>query len=166
MKRRFNDFPAHDPVRRRFAASLLFVGTAAPFLVARRAAAQGVAIEVWTGPACSCCHDWIDHLNANGFVVTSHDGGNLDARTRLGIPVRYGSCHTAEIDGYGIEGHVPAREIHSLLEAAPDALGLSVPAMPRGSPGMDGPAYGGARDPYDVYLIERDGSARVFESYR
>ena len=82
------------------------------------------------------------------------------------MPVRYGSCHTAEAAGYAIEGHVPAAEIYRLLEERPAAIGLSVPAMPRGSPGMDGPMYGNVRDPYDVLLIDRDGRARVYRSYR
>ena len=82
------------------------------------------------------------------------------------MPVRFGSCHTAEIGGYAIEGHVPARDILRLLEEKPQAIGLSVPAMPRGSPGMDGPEYGGVRDPYDVLLIGDDGKASVFQSYR
>lgn len=82
------------------------------------------------------------------------------------MPVRFGSCHTGEVEGYAIEGHVPAREIHRLLDEKPQAIGLSVPAMPRGSPGMDGPAYGGVRDPYDVLLIDEKGEARVFQSYR
>ena len=82
------------------------------------------------------------------------------------MPISYGSCHTAVIEGYVIEGHVPAREIHRLLEEKPDAIGLAVPAMPRGSPGMDGPVYGGVKDPYDVLLIEHNGEARVFQSYR
>jgi hypothetical protein len=129
-------------------------------------AADAPTIEVWTGPGCGCCHDWIEHLRANGFEVTTHDGGNSDARARLGIPVQYGSCHTGEVAGYAIEGHVPAREIRRLLEEKRDAVGLSVPSMPRGSPGMDGPAYGNVRDPYDVLLIRRNGSAVVFESYR
>jgi hypothetical protein len=77
------------------------------------------------------------------------------------MPVKYGSCHTAAVGGYAIEGHVPAREIHRLLKERPAAVGLSVPAMPRGSPGMDGPEYGKQRDPYDVLLVLRDGSARV-----
>jgi hypothetical protein len=82
------------------------------------------------------------------------------------MPVRYGSCHTGAVEGYAIEGHVPAREIHRLLDERPDAIGLAVPAMPRGSPGMDGPAYGNAHDPYDVLLIRRDGSAAIYEPYR
>ncbi len=85
---------------------------------------------------------------------------------RLGMPFKFGSCHTAEIDGYAIEGHVPAREILRLLDERPEAIGLSVPAMPRGSPGMDGPQYGGVKDPYDVLLIGHDEEATVFQSYR
>jgi len=146
--------------------SLVLGAVAAP-LVSRTATAQSVlSIEVWTGPSCSCCHDWIKHLETNGFAVTSHDGGNGAARERLGMPVRYGSCHSAEVAGYAIEGHVPAREIRRLLEERPDAIGLSVPAMPRGAPGMDGAVYGGVRDPYDVLLIGRDGDAHVYQSYR
>ena len=85
---------------------------------------------------------------------------------RLSMPTRYGSCHTAEIGGYAVEGHVPVREILRLLEEKPDAIGISVPGMPRGSPGMDGPMYGNVTDPYDVLLIGRDGDATVFHSYR
>jgi hypothetical protein len=123
-------------------------------------------IEVWTGPSCGCCKEWIKHLQANGFDALSHEGGNSEARKRLGMPAKYGSCHTAEINGYAIEGHVPAREIHRLVEESPDAIGLSVPAMPRGSPGMDGPAYNNVQDPYDVLLVDKDGAASVFQSYR
>lgn len=152
-----------DAVRRRLTGGLL-LGAIAPAL--QLGAAGQTPAEVWTGPSCSCCHDWIAHLEANGFDVTAHDGGNSEARTRLKIPIDYGSCHTGEVSGYALEGHVPAREIRRLLTERPDAIGLSVPAMPRGSPGMDGPAYGGARDPYDVFLIQRDGSAVVYQSYR
>lgn len=148
--------------RRRFTGALLLAVAAAPWL----ARADGRSIEVWTGPACSCCHDWVKHLQANGFTVIVHDGGNSEARARLGMPVRYGSCHSGAVDGYAREGHVPAREIRRLLGERPDAIGLSVPAMPRGAPGMDGPAYGDARDPYDVLLIRHDGSAETYQSYR
>jgi len=119
-------------------------------------------IEVWTGPSCSCCHSWVDHLKAAGFAVTTHDGGNTDARARLGVPTDYGSCHTGVVEGYALEGHVPAREVLRLLDERPDAIGLSVPGMPRGSPGMDGPIH----DPYDVLLLDRNGRASVFQSYR
>lgn len=129
-------------------------------------AASPTRAEVWKGPTCGCCHDWIAHLEANGFSVLAHDDGNDEARRRLGMPIRYGSCHTALIDGYAIEGHVPAREIRRLLAERPRAVGLAVPAMPIGSPGMDGPAYRGRRDPYDVLLVARDGQATAYQSYR
>jgi hypothetical protein len=123
-------------------------------------------VEVWKSPTCGCCKDWIRHLEAHGFRVRAHDQGNSDARAALGIPLAYGSCHTARVGGYAIEGHVPAREILRLLKDKPAATGLAVPAMPIGSPGMDGPEYGGRKDPYDVLLVRRDGSTGVYQSYR
>lgn len=157
--------PSDQPniVRRKLCAAMA-ASAAVPSL--RIAAAEATPIDVWTGPSCSCCHDWIKHLQDNSFAVTTHDGGNSEARARLGVPVQYGSCHTGEVAGYAIEGHVPAKEIRRLLEERPDAIGISVPAMPRGSPGMDGPVYGGVRDPYDVLLIRRNGSVLVYQSYR
>ena len=144
----------------------MLYGAIAISTIPGRAAAASVPIKVWKSPTCGCCNDWITHLEENGFSVTKYDDGNSDARKRLGMPIRFGSCHTAEVGGYAIEGHVPAREIHRLLDEKPQAIGLSVPAMPRGSPGMDGPAYGGVRDPYDVLLIDQDGEASVYQAYR
>ena len=150
--------------RRRLLGSLA-LGTALSAVSLPLPAAER-RMKVYKSPTCGCCVDWIEHLEENGFVVEYFDEGNSDARRRLGMPVKYGSCHTGEIDGYAIEGHVPAREIHRLLDEKPQAVGLSVPAMPRGSPGMDGPAYGNIVDPYDVLLIDRDGNATVYQSYR
>lgn len=131
------------------------------------AQAQGRAlVEVWKSPSCGCCKDWIAHLEANGFASKVHDTGNTGMRGRLGIPVALGSCHTALVGGYAIEGHVPAADLRRLLAERPQAIGLAVPGMPVGSPGMDGAVYGGRRDPYDVLLVGRDGSTRVFTSYR
>jgi hypothetical protein len=144
---------------RRHVSLALLASTLAPFVPARAAA---TVIEVWTGPSCGCCHAWIDHLEADGFTVTTHDGGNSEARARLGMPLDYGSCHSGLVDGYALEGHVPVREIRRLLAERPDAIGLSVPGMPRGSPGMESPLH----DPYDVWLIGRDGCGTVFQSYR
>ncbi|MDM4768294.1 DUF411 domain-containing protein [Pelomonas sp. SE-A7] len=127
---------------------------------------SAVAIQVWKGPSCSCCKDWIKHLEAHGFQVQVSDVGNTDARERMGVDIKYGSCHTALVGGYAIEGHVPAKDIRRLLQERPQAVGLAVPAMPIGSPGMDGPAYGSRKDPYDVLLLNKDGSARVFQTYR
>jgi len=83
----------------------------------------------------------------------------------LSMPEKYGSCHTAKVNGYVLEGHVPAREIRRLLQEKPKAVGLSVPNMPVGSPGMDGPEYGGRKDPYNVMLVNQDGSAKVYQAY-
>ncbi len=82
------------------------------------------------------------------------------------MPIQFGSCHTAVIDGYAIEGHVPAREIKRLLAEKPNAVGIAVPAMPIGSPGMDGPEYGSRKDPYDVLLISKNGQSQIYQSYR
>ena len=121
-------------------------------------AATGTPVEVWKDPNCGCCHDWIEHMQANGFAFTVHETGNTGARSRLGLPQKLGSCHTALVGGYVIEGHVPAADVRRLLQQKPNALGLAVPGMPVGSPGMDGPVYGNRRDPYDVLLVARDGA--------
>jgi hypothetical protein len=122
-------------------------------------------VEVWKDPDCGCCKDWVKHLQTNGFEVRVHDSGNAAARTRLGMPDKLGSCHTAQVGGYALEGHVPAKDIHRLLKEKPQAIGLAVPGMPVGSPGMDLPIYGGRKDPYDVLLVSRDGSAAIYQSY-
>lgn len=126
---------------------------------------QGTPVELWKDPSCGCCHDWVTHMEAAGFQFKVHDIGNTGARARLGLPQKLGSCHTALVGGYVIEGHVPAADVRRLLQQKPNALGLAVPGMPVGSPGMDGPVYGNRRDPYDVLLVARDGSTRVFSSY-
>lgn len=127
---------------------------------------HGVLVQVWKSPTCGCCQDWIAHLDRHGFRVQVHETGNTAARARLGIDMRFGSCHTAVVQGYVLEGHVPAREVVRLLAERPRALGLAVPGMPVGSPGMDGPAYGGRRDPYDVLLLTGGTGSRVFQAYR
>ncbi|MDQ3060885.1 MAG: DUF411 domain-containing protein [Pseudomonadota bacterium] len=123
------------------------------------------AVEVWKDPNCGCCKDWIAHIEKSGFQVQVHETGNNAVRARLGMPKKLGSCHTALIQGYVIEGHVPASDIRRLLKDKPQALGLAVPGMPVGAPGMDGDAYAGRRDPYDVLLVLKDGSSKVFKSY-
>lgn len=133
--------------------------------------AKPIPVEVWKDPNCGCCKDWVVHMEANGFAVTVHDTGNNAVRARLGLPQRLGSCHTALVAGYLLEGHVPAADVHRLLAQKPKALGLAVPGMPVGSPGMDGPEYRGRKDPYDVLLVTRnlmnsDVATSVFTSYR
>lgn len=125
-------------------------------------------VEVWKTPACGCCHDWVAHLQSQGFDVKTHDVSDArkrDVRRRLGLADAFGSCHTALVRGYVLEGHVPAREIHRLLREQPRALGLAVPGMPVGAPGMDGPAYGGQQDRYAVLLVQRDGRYSNYQTY-
>jgi hypothetical protein len=136
------------------------------FSGATLASSPAVKVDVWKGPECECCNDWIKHMQANGFAVVSHNQGNHDVRARLGMPVKYGSCHTAQVGGYVIEGHVPASDVQRLLRERPKAVGLAVPGMKLGSPGMDGPEYGGRKDAYDVLLIRQGGGAAVYQSYR
>lgn len=124
-----------------------------------------VLVEVWKDPECGCCKDWVRHLESNGFAVKVTHGGNTEMRAKLGIPASLGSCHTALVGGYAIEGHVPARDIRRLLKDKPQAVGLTVPGMPVGAPGMDDPVYKGRRDPYDVLLVTRSGAPRVYASY-
>ena len=143
-------------------ASVAGAATLAPGLMAQ----TRPRVEVWKDPDCGCCKDWVSHLEASGFQVKVHGSGNAAARARLGVPEKMGSCHTAQVGGYAIEGHVPARDIRRLLKQRPKAVGLAVPGMPVGSPGMDGPEYQGRKDPYDVLLIQADGASQVYQSYR
>ncbi|MCB2008986.1 MAG: DUF411 domain-containing protein, partial [Rhodoferax sp.] len=136
--------------RRRLVSSLAAALGAAALSPTLSAQSARPRVEVWKDPNCGCCQDWVRHLQANGFEVRVHDSGNAAARARLGVAERWGSCHTASVGGYAIEGHVPAGDIHRLLKERPQAIGLSVPGMPVGSPGMDAPAYGGRQDPFDV----------------
>lgn len=151
--------------RRRALASLLGAAGWLSIPTALQAQGSAVRVEVWKSPTCGCCKDWIAHLEVNGFQVKVNDVGNTAARARLKVPAKLGSCHTALVGRYAIEGHVPAADIHRLLKERPDAIGLAVPGMPVGSPGMDGPAYDNRQDPYDVLLIAHDGSTQIFNSY-
>lgn len=127
------------------------------------AAAAPLAIEVYKSPQCGCCEGWVEHLRANGIAVTVRDVEDTGVyRARFGIPERFGSCHTGRIAGYAIEGHVPAADIKRLVASKPKAVGLAVPAMPVGSPGME---QGTRKDPFDVLLVRADGGASVFASY-
>ena len=141
------------------------VATLLPLMGMARAQSALPQVEVWKDASCGCCKDWIAHMEKNGFRVRAHETGNNAIRARLGLAQQYASCHTALVGGYVIEGHVPASDVKRLLGERPRALGLAVPGMPIGSPGMDGPVYGGRRDPYAVLLVQRDGSSRVFKRY-
>jgi hypothetical protein len=117
------------------------------------------SVTVFKSPYCGCCEKWVEHLRQNGFAVETRDVSDVPAaRQQLGMPAKYGSCHTAKIGSYVIEGHVPAADIRRLLREKPKATGLAVPSMPPGSPGMesDKPI------PYQTFLVQADGSARPF----
>ncbi|MCV0397197.1 MAG: DUF411 domain-containing protein [Rhizobiaceae bacterium] len=124
-------------------------------------------MEVLKSASCGCCVSWGKHMREAGFTVTEINVSLADlqaAKIEAGLKPGQTSCHTARIDGYVIEGHVPAGEVLRLLEERPDAIGLTVPDMPYGSPGM-GEADDDA-DPYDVLLVKRDGTTEIYASYR
>src|SRR6188508_227244 len=120
--------------------------------VADRAAAQRPPkIDVYKSATCGCCAKWVDHLRAHGFTVTSTDMDDMDAvKTKYKVPPEAQSCHTAIVDGYVIEGHVPASDIQRLLKERPKVVGVAAPGMPAGSPGMDIPGS----PPYDVVTFD------------
>ena len=120
-------------------------------------------IEVFKSPTCGCCTAWIDHLKVAGFPVKVVDVDDTTVvRRRHGLPDKFGSCHTGIVKGYVIEGHVPSADIKRLLAAKPAAIGLAVPGMPVGSPGME---QGNHQDPYNVLLIDKSGRETVFAHY-
>ena len=129
--------------------------------------AAAETITVWKTPTCGFCKAWVAHLRKNGFDVVTNDVSDTTAiRKKLGLPDQYGSCHTAKLGEYVIEGHVPAEDIRKLLQDKPKARGLAVPGMPLGSPGLEGTgSYAGIRHAYNVLLVLNDGSSRVFKSY-
>jgi hypothetical protein len=143
--------------RRRF-----LVSSAIGLVSGRRlfAAAPSFVITVYKDAGCECCVKWIKHLSANGFVVTAHDSPKMDdIKATMGVPAAMQSCHTAVVDKYLIEGHVPADVIKKFLAEKPAVLGLAAPGMPKGSPGME---IGGTPDHYNILAFNRDGTSRVY----
>ncbi|NNE39007.1 MAG: DUF411 domain-containing protein [Gammaproteobacteria bacterium] len=121
-----------------------------------------VSLDVYKSPTCGCCGKWVEYMENNGFTAHTHDTENLASiKTQYGIDPQYRSCHTAvSTEGYVFEGHVPAKYIHQFFSEIPDdAIGLAVPAMPVGSPGME---MGDKFMPYQVLLIKEDGSSEVY----
>ncbi|WP_265941919.1 DUF411 domain-containing protein [Dechloromonas sp. A34] len=120
------------------------------------------AVDVYKSPNCGCCEKWVEHLRQAGFAVRTHDVNDVPAaRQRLGMPERLGSCHTAKVGGYVVEGHVPAADIQRLLKEKPKAIGLAVPSMPPGSPGMESPKP----VPYSTLLVRTGGEITVFAKH-
>lgn len=121
-------------------------------------------VVVHKSPSCGCCVAWVEHMQHAGFAVEVRNVDNLDpVKTRVGVPAGKGSCHTAEVGGYFVEGHVPADDVKRLLAERPDAKGLTVPGMPMGSPGMEVPD--GRVQPYTVELVGRDGATSAYAQH-
>lgn len=148
---------------RRSIVSLAVLGAFAAIGGRVASAAQGVGeVEVYKSPYCGCCGDWIDHMRDAGFELHVIETEDLDPiKARYGVEADLQSCHTAVVDGYVIEGHVPAADVKRLLAERPSATGLTVPGMPVGSPGME---QGGQSDPYQVILFSPSGTS-VYASY-
>lgn len=121
-------------------------------------AQRSEVVTVYKSPTCGCCGDWVKHMRENGFRVETHDLGDVSPiRRRYGVPSALASCHTAMVGGYAIEGHVPAADIKRLLRERPKAIGLAVPGMVIGSPGMEQ----GKPEPYETLVFDATGY-RVF----
>ena len=140
--------------RREFLA-LLAAAAAAPAIVR---AESPTLVEIWKSPQCGCCDDWTKHLQKNGFATKVNVvADTTPARRAAGIVEALGSCHTARVGGYSIEGHVPAKDIRRLLAEKPKAIGLAIPGMPQSAPGMDNPGH-----PYNVLLVALDGRTSIY----
>lgn len=119
-------------------------------------------VDMYKNPYCSCCEKWVQHMSKAGFTVKVHSVEDVTGtRHQLGMPDKLASCHTAKVDGYVLEGHVPASDVQRLLKEKPKALGLAVPGMPAGSPGMDIPNS----PPYETLLVQKDGGSTVFAKH-
>ena len=132
------------------------------FGVAAAAAGEAITVTVYVAPDCTTCSGWIEHLRVNGFAVVVRKVSNAKpVRRKLHVPERHASCHTAEVQGYAIEGHVPAVDINRLLAEHRDAAGLAVPGMPQGAPGLET----GRLEPFDVLVFNHLGAVRLFHRY-
>jgi hypothetical protein len=149
--------------RRMFMAGLAAALAPAPAAFGATSAADSPLVKVVRSPDCGCCGAWIDHLREAGFAVDVTMSDDVAAfKEQHGVPRALWSCHTALVEGYLIEGHVPAEAIRALLDQRPEAAGLAVPGMPIGSPGME---MGDQTEPYDVIAWSASGTS-VFASYR
>lgn len=142
---------------------LILIGICAIVLEAcASAGSQRINIQVFKSPTWGCCGDWVKYLEENGFDAIVEDVQDISLiKSRYHVPSELQSCHTAIVDGYVIEGHVPVREIYRLLNEHPDIIGLAVAGMPSGSPGMGG----GPPEPFDVIAFDALGIQEIFASY-
>ncbi|HRQ48018.1 MAG TPA: DUF411 domain-containing protein [Rhodocyclaceae bacterium] len=144
---------------RRLAASVAFLAAFGTGTVA----ADGEEVVMYKDPNCGCCGKWAEHMRDNGFSVKEISTSEMSlVKSEAGVPRALGSCHTATVDGYVVEGHVPASDVKRLLAERPAVVGISAPGMPLGSPGMEGP-YEAER--YDVVSFDKGGKVEVFASH-
>ena len=143
------------------AAGLALAGLCITAALPNRAPrSAAISIVVYKDPDCGCCKSWVEHLRKHGFSVTVHDTSDVSGAKATGrVPQQLQTCHTAFVNGYVVEGHVPAEDIQRMLAEKPKIAGIGVAGMPAGSPGME---VGNRHDPYDVIAFNRDGSTRVF----
>lgn len=126
--------------------------------------AMATEIVMYKSPNCGCCSDWADSLRKEGFTVVENQREDMDrVKASYGVPDKLSSCHTATVDGYVIEGHVPAADVKRLLDEKPAVVGLTAPGMPMNSPGMQAP--GMPPKNYDVLAFDKDGKATLFSHY-
>ncbi len=125
--------------------------------------AQAQKITVYRSPTCNCCGIWLDHLAKHGFEINDIKTTDMQAvKMKYGVKNEWASCHTALVDGYIVEGHVPAADIRKMLQAKPDIIGISVPQMPHGTPGME---MSGRKEPFSVISFDKDGNSKSFTDY-
>ncbi|VAW81654.1 CopG protein [hydrothermal vent metagenome] len=154
--------PAITPSATTLAATAPATAAKAPTTAS--ASTTNPVITVYKSATCSCCSRWVTHLKANGFTVKAINVPNvIPYKQKAGVTPQLASCHTAFVNGYVVEGHVPASEIKQMLKQKPAIKGISVPAMPHGTPGMD---VSGRKDPYDVVSFDKNGQVKVYKSYR
>jgi hypothetical protein len=147
-------------MKRAWLVVLLFVGLSA---CADPAQPGSPVITVYKSSTCQCCNKWVQHLKDNGFAVKEHNESDMDAiKSRFGISRQLAACHTAVVEGYVVEGHVPAQDIRRLLTDKPAAKGIAVPGMPIGSPGME---QGDQKEPYQVLLFTQTGETSVYAKH-
>jgi hypothetical protein len=145
------------------AVAVLATVTSAPMSAPTASLPSPVSVTVFKDPNCGCCAEWVEHLRKHAFAVVVKDTSDINGPKRTArVPRQLYSCHTAFVNGYVVEGHVPAADVQRLLAEKPKVAGIAVAGMPAGSPGME---FGNRRDKYDVIAFNRDGSTRVFASH-
>ena len=148
---------------RRLIAAALSAGVVSGVALASQRPAPAI-VEVYKSPTCGCCSKWVDHMRASGFDVRTNNVDDIDAvKAAYRVPVSVGSCHTATVSGYVLEGHVPAWDVRRLLKDKPPVIGIAVAGMPAGSPGMETP--GAKPQPFNVVSFDKAGKTTIVAKY-